>query len=289
MNSFSTVSDTCHGCSKINCQYIAATTMYVLVEKSRKQLCFLWAIPPYCFAVCCSCSKTVRRRQGGRYVMKSHRRFCLLLNIFSITRGLQRGERTTQQTVSISRRLLLLAARLVHVFRNVLHWVHAQPPGSKHKYFASSEQLCHPSKRMHMYVKETLPPPHTCTCTYMYLYLHSHSVFYRLYSAVDISWRVPGSSLASYFAYHSTCPFNNILMLSPPRVPPPKERPMQCWWRMLMTCVNDVLQQDVEYVFLVIFTVECFMKIIAYGLLLHPGAYLRNGWNILDFIIVIIG
>ena len=58
---------------------------------------------------------------------------------------------------------------------------------------------------------------------------------------------------------------------------------------MLMTCVNDVLQQDVEYVFLVIFTVECFMKIIAYGLLLHPGAYLRNGWNILDFIIVIIG
>ena len=49
------------------------------------------------------------------------------------------------------------------------------------------------------------------------------------------------------------------------------------------------MQQDVEYVFLVIFTVECFMKIIAYGILLHPGAYLRNGWNILDFIIVVIG
>ncbi len=44
-----------------------------------------------------------------------------------------------------------------------------------------------------------------------------------------------------------------------------------------------------EYVFLVIFTLEAVLKVIAYGFLLHPGAYLRNGWNILDFVIVIIG
>ncbi|ERL94279.1 hypothetical protein D910_11560 [Dendroctonus ponderosae] len=31
------------------------------------------------------------------------------------------------------------------------------------------------------------------------------------------------------------------------------------------------------------------MKIIAYGFLMHPGAYLRNGWNLLDFTIVVIG
>ena len=31
------------------------------------------------------------------------------------------------------------------------------------------------------------------------------------------------------------------------------------------------------------------MKIIAQGLFQHQNAYLRNGWNILDFIIVIIG
>ena len=48
-------------------------------------------------------------------------------------------------------------------------------------------------------------------------------------------------------------------------------------------------QENVEYVFLVIFTIEAFMKIIAYGFLLHPGAYLRNGWNMLDFVIVAIG
>ncbi|XP_044741496.1 muscle calcium channel subunit alpha-1 [Chrysoperla carnea] len=47
--------------------------------------------------------------------------------------------------------------------------------------------------------------------------------------------------------------------------------------------------EKIEYIFLVIFTVECVMKIIAYGFMMHPGAYLRNGWNLLDFTIVVIG
>ncbi|NXK15276.1 CAC1F protein, partial [Herpetotheres cachinnans] len=47
--------------------------------------------------------------------------------------------------------------------------------------------------------------------------------------------------------------------------------------------------EQVEYVFLIIFTVETFLKIIAYGLVLHPSAYIRNGWNLLDFVIVIVG
>ncbi|XP_076090136.1 muscle calcium channel subunit alpha-1-like isoform X9 [Mytilus galloprovincialis] len=52
--------------------------------------------------------------------------------------------------------------------------------------------------------------------------------------------------------------------------------------------INQALEH-VEYIFLVIFTLEAIMKIIAYGFALHSGAYLRNGWNILDFIIVVIG
>ncbi|XP_037051066.1 muscle calcium channel subunit alpha-1 isoform X2 [Bradysia coprophila] len=47
--------------------------------------------------------------------------------------------------------------------------------------------------------------------------------------------------------------------------------------------------ESVEYVFLVIFTTECVMKIIALGFMMHPGSYLRNGWNLLDFFIVVIG
>uniref|UniRef100_A0A668A423 Voltage-dependent L-type calcium channel subunit alpha n=1 Tax=Myripristis murdjan TaxID=586833 RepID=A0A668A423_9TELE len=51
---------------------------------------------------------------------------------------------------------------------------------------------------------------------------------------------------------------------------------------------NHNLEQ-VEYVFLVIFTIETFTKILAYGLVMHPSAYIRSGWNLLDFIIVIVG
>ncbi|XDV49120.1 hypothetical protein PO909_018431, partial [Leuciscus waleckii] len=51
---------------------------------------------------------------------------------------------------------------------------------------------------------------------------------------------------------------------------------------------NHDLEQ-VEYVFLVIFTIETFMKILAYGLVMHPSSYIRNGWNLLDFVIVIVG
>uniref|UniRef100_A0A2K6BPD2 Voltage-dependent L-type calcium channel subunit alpha n=1 Tax=Macaca nemestrina TaxID=9545 RepID=A0A2K6BPD2_MACNE len=50
-----------------------------------------------------------------------------------------------------------------------------------------------------------------------------------------------------------------------------------------------IVPERVEYLFLIIFTVEAFLKVIAYGLLFHPNAYLRNGWNLLDFIIVVVG
>ncbi|XP_069795818.1 voltage-dependent L-type calcium channel subunit alpha-1D-like isoform X6 [Narcine bancroftii] len=48
-------------------------------------------------------------------------------------------------------------------------------------------------------------------------------------------------------------------------------------------------QETVEYAFLIIFTIETCLKIMAYGLLLHPNAYVRNGWNLMDFVIVIVG
>ena len=52
---------------------------------------------------------------------------------------------------------------------------------------------------------------------------------------------------------------------------------------------NLIFQEKAEYFFVTIFTIESILKIIAYGFLFHPGAYLRNPWNILDFVIVIIG
>ncbi|XP_008553501.1 muscle calcium channel subunit alpha-1 isoform X1 [Microplitis demolitor] len=53
--------------------------------------------------------------------------------------------------------------------------------------------------------------------------------------------------------------------------------------------ITNMYLEKIEYIFLVIFTAECIMKIIAYGFVAHQGAYLRNGWNMLDFTIVVIG
>ena len=41
-----------------------------------------------------------------------------------------------------------------------------------------------------------------------------------------------------------------------------------------------------EWAFLGIFTFELLAKILAYGFLMHPGSYLRDGWCQLDFIVV---
>lgn len=47
--------------------------------------------------------------------------------------------------------------------------------------------------------------------------------------------------------------------------------------------------ENIESVFLTIFTLECFLKIVAYGFIFHPNAYLRTWWNMLDFSIVVMG
>ncbi|KAI4895074.1 hypothetical protein NFI96_006525 [Prochilodus magdalenae] len=53
--------------------------------------------------------------------------------------------------------------------------------------------------------------------------------------------------------------------------------------------IFTTLKETVEYAFLIIFTIETFLKIIAYGLVMHQNSYVRNGWNMLDFVIVIVG
>ena len=42
-----------------------------------------------------------------------------------------------------------------------------------------------------------------------------------------------------------------------------------------------------ETVFLVLYTIEMGFKIFGLGFLFNSGAYLRDSWNILDFIIVV--
>jgi hypothetical protein len=45
----------------------------------------------------------------------------------------------------------------------------------------------------------------------------------------------------------------------------------------------------IDNVFLLIYTVEMTLKIIAMGFVMKPHSYLRDGWNILDFSVVVLG
>lgn len=49
------------------------------------------------------------------------------------------------------------------------------------------------------------------------------------------------------------------------------------------------IQESTEVYFLGIFTVEASLKILALGLIFHRGSYLRNMWNIMDFVVVVTG
>nr|XP_032828240.1 voltage-dependent L-type calcium channel subunit alpha-1D-like [Petromyzon marinus] len=55
------------------------------------------------------------------------------------------------------------------------------------------------------------------------------------------------------------------------------------------TSSTNLSLEKLEFVFLIIFTVEAVLKVVADGLVFHPKAYLRNCWNLLDFVIVLVG
>lgn len=49
------------------------------------------------------------------------------------------------------------------------------------------------------------------------------------------------------------------------------------------------LQEGTEPYFIAIFCFESGIKILALGFALHKGSYLRNGWNVMDFVVVLTG
>ena len=67
---------------------------------------------------------------------------------------------------------------------------------------------------------------------------------------------------------------------------------------IILNCIVLVLETIDElkqlsdysnYIFTCIFTIECVLKIIAYGFIIEQHSYLRDPWNWLDFIVVVTG
>jgi hypothetical protein len=53
--------------------------------------------------------------------------------------------------------------------------------------------------------------------------------------------------------------------------------------------MSALLQEDLDFAFVIVFSIEAAMKITVYGLIAGETAYLRSLWNVLDFVTVVIG
>jgi hypothetical protein len=58
--------------------------------------------------------------------------------------------------------------------------------------------------------------------------------------------------------------------------------------RSSLTFYNITVDR-VNTVFTLVYATEAMLKIIAYGLFKHKTAYLREKWNIIDFVVAVIG
>ncbi|CAF4493315.1 unnamed protein product, partial [Rotaria socialis] len=50
--------------------------------------------------------------------------------------------------------------------------------------------------------------------------------------------------------------------------------------------LNGEALNKADYFFAIVFIVEIFLKVVSYGLILHPGSFCRNRFNILDLVVV---
>jgi hypothetical protein len=54
------------------------------------------------------------------------------------------------------------------------------------------------------------------------------------------------------------------------------------------TKLNQILD-IADIIFTVIYSLEAVIKVVALGFVIHINSYLRDPWNVLDFVVVIIG
>ncbi|XP_029772461.1 voltage-dependent P/Q-type calcium channel subunit alpha-1A [Suricata suricatta] len=73
----------------------------------------------------------------------------------------------------------------------------------------------------------------------------------------------------------------------------PRERKSSLFWQPASQVPTfqpaSKVQDDTEPYFIGIFCFEAGIKIIALGFAFHKGSYLRNGWNVMDFVVVLTG
>uniref|UniRef100_A0A670IVF0 Voltage-dependent P/Q-type calcium channel subunit alpha-1A n=1 Tax=Podarcis muralis TaxID=64176 RepID=A0A670IVF0_PODMU len=136
------------------------------------------------------------------------------------------------------------------------------PPGAQRIYKQSMAQR---ARTMALY--NPIPVRQSCLTVNRSLFLFSEDNVVRKYAKKITEWPYPFSTIIA----------NCIVLALEQHLPDGDKTPM-----------SERLD-DTEPYFIGIFCFEAGIKIIALGFAFHKGSYLRNGWNVMDFVVVLTG
>uniref|UniRef100_A0A8C4HJW2 Voltage-dependent N-type calcium channel subunit alpha n=1 Tax=Dicentrarchus labrax TaxID=13489 RepID=A0A8C4HJW2_DICLA len=142
------------------------------------------------------------------------------------------------------------------------------PPGVPRMYKQSMAQ-----RARTMAIYNPIPVKQNCITVNRSLFIFSEDNIIRKYAKKITEWPYPYSP----YMILATIIANCIVLALEQHLPALDKTPM-----------SERLD-DTEPYFIGIFCFEAGIKIIALGFAAHKGSYLRNGWNVMDFVVVLTG
>ncbi|CAG5918538.1 unnamed protein product [Menidia menidia] len=141
------------------------------------------------------------------------------------------------------------------------------PPGAPRMYKQSMAQ-----RARTMAIYNPIPVKQSCLTVNRSLFIFSEDNVIRKYAKKITEWPYPYR-----YMILATIIANCIVLALEQHLPASDKTPM-----------SERLD-DTEPYFIGIFCFEAGIKIIALGFAFHKGSYLRNGWNVMDFVVVLTG
>uniref|UniRef100_A0A8C6MGQ4 Ion transport domain-containing protein n=1 Tax=Nothobranchius furzeri TaxID=105023 RepID=A0A8C6MGQ4_NOTFU len=155
------------------------------------------------------------------------------------------------------------------------------PPGGQRMY---KHTIAQRARTMAIY--RPIPVKQNCLTVNRSLFIFSEDNIIRKYAKKITEWPYPASlcgarvldfSTDESYLILATIIANCIVLALEQHLPASDKTPL-----------SEHLD-DTEPYFIGIFCFEAGIKIIALGFAFHKGSYLRNGWNVMDFVVVLTG
>uniref|UniRef100_A0A671NMU9 Voltage-dependent P/Q-type calcium channel subunit alpha-1A n=1 Tax=Sinocyclocheilus anshuiensis TaxID=1608454 RepID=A0A671NMU9_9TELE len=146
------------------------------------------------------------------------------------------------------------------------------PPGPQRMYKQSMAQR---ARTMALY--NPIPVRQNCLTVNRALFLFSEDNVVRKYAKKITEWPYPLLNSDLRWMILTTIIANCIVLALEQHLPDGDKTPL-----------SERLE-DTEPYFIAIFCFESGIKILALGFAFHKGSYLRNGWNVMDFVVVLTG